>query len=408
LRSLCATILDVFDHVRIYQWDAEVFFFLGSDQPLDIERSLSTTGRPLIDYPIHYLESGIGSVEDVVTALIMDQENIERFARDAPLLTDNFNRMATESAMAMERGETLEFREMVDLTIPYDPRLQAGSSIYRDPPLDLNFGYISERLETRGFKKHAVELAQTLEDLGSPESLMLIGLGLRRQGDEAEAQRLLSTLVTADPQHQQARFALLRPWLNRLERDETPQVIRDIARQTSGSLAAVLAGWKAASEQDWPTLVSLDADLARVRPTDQWYNESVKLRADWRIKVTTPEYQPRLAREAIRLIDNAIAILQDPEFYNLRVAAAFVADDAIDVIETARRLVYIFDNEVDNAIEGRVSVTPQAIDLKLRQMDAVRIVVDQVRRDHNIPDYKTDALDRQLRIISGRLMDLKE
>ena len=408
LKSLCATMLDVYEYVRIYQWSTEVLFFLGSDEPLDIELDLIASGRPLIDHPIHYLEKGIGTVEDVLTALFMDQENIERFAAGARLLTDDFNRMATESAVAMEREETLSFGKLIELSLPYDPRLQAGSWVHRNFPLDLNFGYISQRLERGGYKRHAVELAATLETLNSPESLLLIGMGLKRQGEDLESQRVLLSALLADPADTQAQFALLRPWLNRLESEDTPGYVTDIASRVSGSQAAVVAGWRAASQQDWQALVDLDPELARTRPTDQWYLEAVKLRADWRIKVTTPEYQPRLAREAKRLIDNAIAIFQDPDFYSMRVAAAFVADDAIDVIETSRRLLYVFDNEVDNAAEGRIDVTPASIDQKLRQIETVRVVVDQVRRDHDIPDYKTEQLDRELGNIIRRLERLRE
>ena len=408
LQSLCATILDVYDYVRVYQWTTEVLFFLGSDEPLDIERTLSTTGRPLIDDPIHYFEKGIGSVEDVLTALSMDEANIRRFAADAPVLTDNFNRMATESAVAMEREETLAFGELIELSLPYDPRLQAGSWVHRSFPVDLNFGYISERLERSGFKRHAVELAETLEELNSPESLLLIGMGLKRQGEDFESQRVLLSALLADPQDDQARFALLRPWLNQLERPDIPGYVADLAGRLTGSQGAVVEGWQAAARQDWQRLVELDSELAGTRSTDQWYLESVKLRADWRIKVTTPEYQPMLAREAKRLIDNAIAIFQDPEFYSMRVAAAFVADDAIDVIETSRRLLYVFDNEVNSAEEGRLDVTPAAIDQKLRQIETVRVVVDQVRREHDIPTYKTEQLDLELGNIIDRLEQLRE
>ena len=408
LRSLCATILDVYDYVRVYQWTTEVLFFMGSDEPLNVEIDLSTTGRPLIDDPIHYLEKGVGSVEDVLTALMMDEANIERFAAGAPLLTDDFNRMATESAVAMEREETLTFGELIELSLPYDPRLQAGSWVHRNFPVNLNFGYISERLERGGYKRHAVDLADTLEELNSPESLLLIGMGLNRQGEALESQRILLSALLADPQDNQARFALLRPWLNRLEQPDTPGYVTDIASRLTGSQAAVVEGWRAAAQQDWQRLVELDPELARTRPTDQWYLESVKLRADWRIKVTTPEYQPQLAREAKRLIDNAIAIFQDPDFYSMRVAAAFVADDAIDVIETGRRLLYVFDNEVNNAEEGRLDVSLAAIEQKLRQIETVRVVVDQVRREHNIPGYKTEQLDRELGNIIRRLEQLRD
>ena len=76
LRSLCATMLDVFQNVRIYQWSNEVLFFLGSDSPLDVEQGIAETGRQLSDDPLGYLEKGVGSVEDVVAALAMDHANV--------------------------------------------------------------------------------------------------------------------------------------------------------------------------------------------------------------------------------------------------------------------------------------------------------------------------------------------
>ena len=105
LRSLCATMLEVYEHVRVYQWTTEVLFFLGSDEPLDIERNLSATRPPPDRRPdplsgegdrlgrgcAHGTEHGRGEPPAVRV-------------RCAPLLTDNFNRMATESAVAMERG----------------------------------------------------------------------------------------------------------------------------------------------------------------------------------------------------------------------------------------------------------------------------------------------------------------
>ncbi|MEE8165158.1 MAG: fused MFS/spermidine synthase, partial [Myxococcota bacterium] len=155
LRSLCATLLDVYAYARVYQWQPETLLFLGSDEPLDIERTLARTGRPLRDDPQHYLENGVGSVEDLLIALAMDQANIRRFAARARPLTDDLNRLATESVAAMERDETLSFSKLVDLFVPYDPLLQGDSWIHDDFPGDLEFSYISDRLERLGFKKRA-------------------------------------------------------------------------------------------------------------------------------------------------------------------------------------------------------------------------------------------------------------
>ena len=408
LRSLCATLLDVYPYARLYQWQPEILFFLGSDEPFDVERALAETGRPLRDDPQHYLEKGISSVEDLLIALAMDQENIEQFAAGAPILTDDFNRMATESAVAMERNETLSFRETADLLLPYNPLLQANSWVFDDFPVDLEYSYISDRLERMGFKQHAVDLANTLEEAAEPDALLLIGMGLDRQGERLESQRILLAALRENPGSSQTRYAILRHWLAGIANGDAPDYALEVAGNTTGSEAAVLEGWKAASQQDWQALVDLDDVLATTRPTDLWFLEATKLRADWRIKVTTPGFQPRFAREAMRLIDNAIAIYQDPDFYSMRVAAAFVADDAPDVIETARRLIYIFGNEVDSYEQGIIDPGPGAVDLKLRQIDTVRAVVDEIRRSHDIPRYKTEQLDRALREIISRLETVED
>ena len=361
----------------------------------------------MIDHPTHYLEKGIGSVEDILTALMMDEENLRRFAADAPVLTDDFNRMATESATAMEREETLRFSELVELSLPYDPRLQTDGWVHQGYSDRSEFRVHRRAVREAGYKRHAVDLANTLEAAGSPESLLLIGMGLKRQGEDLESQRVLFQAFMANPQDSQSRFALLRPWLSRLDADDTPGYVSDIAATVSGSEAAVVAGWKAAREETGkPWSSSIPGWRGSAQRINGIWNPSSYARTG-ELRSLRPSMQPRLAREAKRLIDNAIAIFQDPDLYNMRVAAAFVAGDAIDVIETARRLLHVFDLEVNNAIAGRVDVPPSAIDLKLRQIEAVRSVVDQMRRDHNIPAYKTDDLDRELRNIIRRLERLK-
>ena len=110
----------------------------------------------------------------------------------------------------------------------------------------------------------------------------------------------------------------------------------------------------------------------------------------------------------MRLIDHAIAIYQDHDLYSMRIAAAFVADAAMDVIETARRLIYIFNYEVDRVEEGIFDPPSEVFDVKLRQIDTVRTIVDQTRQSHDIPTYKTEQLDRALRDIVIRLEAIRE
>lgn len=408
LRSLCATILDVYRYGRIYQWSPEVLFFLGSDEPLEVELQLARTGRPISDDPIEYFEKGIGSVEDLLVALTMDDRNMRAFAADAPLLTDNRNRMATDSAVAMEAETTLTFLEFVDLALEFNPLLQQDHWVHQVQNAGLNFAYMSGRLERMGLKQNAIALSETLQSTNSPQSLLLIGLGLESQGERLESQRVLLSALLEDRGNAQIQYAILQPWLNQLDRPDVPAYVTDIAANATPSIAALLRARRAAREQDWQTVVDLDDELANTRTTDLWYLEAVKLRADWRMKVTNPELQPQLALEAQRLIDNVIAIQDDPEFYSMRVGAAFVADSALDVIETTRRLIYIFNVELDYAEEGRIDVQLGAIDLKLRQVEAARAIIRDVESRHSdLPAYKTESLSRQLDRIVERLQNLR-
>ena len=408
LRSLCATMLAVFDHVRVYQWDPVVLFFLGSSDPLDLEVDIATTGRPLADDREHYLEMGVGSVEDVVVALAMDHDNVVRFAGDARPITDNVNQMATRSARAMDNGETLRLPMLVNLLEPYDPLLQSDSWLHREFPTPLNFTYISRRLEGQNFKPRAVALANVRLDRGDPEALLMIGLGQLRQGEMSESQRNMLRAIELEPTREQARYALLRQWFSRYAREPEglPERIRAEFEVMQGTPKAIANAWTAASSGDYEELQRLDAELADVATTDIWYLDAVKLRSDLRIKGQPASMQPAMARQATRLIDNAIAIFQDPDLYSLRLASTFVADDSLDVIETARRLLYIFEEEVRRAERGDIEPGRAAVLLKLRQVEAVRQVLSNSKDDDRVPAYKLANLEARIDRVAERLVDL--
>ncbi|MDZ7684493.1 MAG: hypothetical protein U5O39_05390 [Gammaproteobacteria bacterium] len=143
--------------------------------------------------------------------------------------------------------------------------------------------------------------------------------------------------------------------------------------------------------------------LATIEPTHLAYLDAVKLRADWRIKATAPGTQPGMAREAIRVIDEAIALYEDPNLYRMRLAASFVADDALRVIETARRLIYIFDSEISRAEEGQIEPDSASLRAKLEQIQAVRGVLENFTDDERIPSYKTDQFEEATEKLTNRL-----
>lgn len=271
-------------------------------------------------------------------------------------------------------------------------------------PTRLDFTYVSRRLESVYLKQRAISLADTLLDLRDPEGLVMIGLGQARQEEVQQSQRNLLLAISADPDSQHARYALLRPWLSRLARGEDPpQRIREELAAIRGTAAVTIRAWLAAAAGDWEEVAALDEALATTLPTDLWYLDTVKLRVDRRIKTTTPGSQPALAREATKLIDEAIALYQDPDFYAMRLAAAFVADDVAEIIETARRLIYIFEYEASLAESGQIQPDVPALRAKLRQIAAVQHVLTNFADDDRIPSYKVEQLKAATESVSDRL-----
>ncbi|MDZ7684492.1 MAG: fused MFS/spermidine synthase [Gammaproteobacteria bacterium] len=244
LKALCATMLDVFDYVRVYRWDPQILFFLGSAEPLPIEVEMAKTEDPLRSNKTYYREQGIGSVEDVIAALAMDQENLVAFATGGRIITDDFNLMATQSSAVMDRGTGLTTDRLSALLEPFDPLIDMDSWLHSDFPAELEFTYISRQLEGMHQKRRAIALADTLLDLGNPEGLVMIALGQLRQNERQEAQRNLLRAINADPTDQQARYALLRPWLPSIMRGEQlPQQLRTELATISGAAAHTLRAW---------------------------------------------------------------------------------------------------------------------------------------------------------------------
>ncbi len=231
----------------------------------------------------------------------------------------------------------------------------------------------------------------------------MIGIGQASQGETQESQRNLLLAIDADPTSNAGRYALLRPWFGRLARgEEPPQRIRETLQSIEGTAAVAVQAWRAASQDNWAEVQALDDTLATVLPTDLWYLDTVKLRADWRIK-SSQDMQPDAARQAVALIDEAIAIYQDPEFYSMRLVAAYVAGDTPEIIETARRLIYLFSKEMQLVEDGEIDPTMPMLQRKAQQVAAVRQLLSDVEHDERVSSYKVEELRGSVDRIIERL-----
>ncbi len=403
-RSLCATMLEVFEYVRVYQWQSEVIFFIGSDSPLHVEQELARTGRPLLDAPFEYAEKGVGSVEDVLAALVMDHDNVVRFARGGDVITDNNNYMATRSARAMDDGTVVRGSDVFKLIEDYDPLLQPQSTIRRDAALSINYPYLKRRLDNLYMAPRALAISESLVDDGNAMGLAMIGMGQEAQGDREESQKNLFLALNAFPDNEQIRYAILSPWIGAIVNETTlPEPIAEQLKLLKGSAAATLVAGNAMVKDDLNRVVEVDAILARARPSDLWYNTAVKLRAQWRTLVTTPSAQPALYNEATTIVDGLLAFNREGETLLLRLKSTLGADDYVKAFETGRSLTYFVSSNLDSVDRGDFNPSQKTLGQYADQIEAVDEMLDVVEGHPSISEEYRQSLRDFVERVGSRL-----
>ena len=390
LRSLSATLLDVFGHLRIYRPDPNTLVFLASTVPLDLETPLTRTGIPLWYAPKHYARFGIHVPEDVVAALVADQEAAVALARGAELITDDRNRMAT--AGAYDRGVGLTPETTSRILAPYDPLQRRGSAIVTNPDMRISYSYLARRIAhfiaiDPGVPERLRQMARLIPNPST--STYVLATERAAVGDQRAAARLFQESLALDPQNRAARFELVRPWLAPLAQNRAPEDISAFARGLEGSAAAVVESGRHAAAGDWAKVPALDRELRAAQWTDAWYFESVQMRADWRTRVSNPEARPRMGREALQLLDDAVVSHPTPTLYSLRARAAISADRPDVLLES-----------VASFVQGTVSTLARTSERDLPSLrssiDALIEVVDGLSDDPRVRTERRDQVRANL------------
>jgi spermidine synthase len=355
LRSLAATLAETFVNVRLYQAAGSVLYFLASDAPLDVERQIARTGEPIRANVLYFGYMGLSGVDDFVAALALDEVGIREFAAGAPPSTDDRNRIATDSH-ALANG--LSPTELMALLAPRDPLLNPRSFVHGELRPELDFPYIATRLLAQGQVERATALSAVVPD--PSQQALIRALTAQRNGQGGAAREELRAALRADPDNDAARFALLRPQLTELARGSASAETLELARPLTGSAAAVVRGWGLALAQDFRAVAALDDALAGSVVMDFWFPEAARLRADWRIRVAG---EPRYARDALRIIDRALLIRQEPELVMLRAEAAAALDDADALLESARYAAQLIADELLAIGQGTYAMPAAEVNL---------------------------------------------
>ena len=362
LRSLVATLLSVFDYVRLYHTDPGVLNFLASDSPINIEQQMiQSDGRPIIDDLNHYSTQGLNSVEDVLMTLAIDEEGLSRFAQFANPITDDDNRMATQSNMF---GTGIAANKLFDIFAPYDPLLNIQSWVFKELG-DVNFTYMATRLIYLRMSERANKLAAVIPELST--RLLINAIGLDYEGEEEKAMDYYWAALSQDPGNLTIKYHLISQSLAKLALGTADLEVQNVSNSLTGAPAAVVAGWKYALENRWQSLAQLDSVLAKSETTDPWYANATQLRADWRMKLTS-DGEKRFVNEALRLLDRALIINPSLDRYVLRTGSAFLVKDPDAFVESARIVGHYIQATIKRVQNNEYTIKKMEIDTMIQRL----------------------------------------
>ena len=318
VKSLVATLLEVFPHVRVYQPGLGAIVLLASPAPLDVE---SGAAKAIAQDPDSFATLGIFAPEDLAATLVLDEAASRRFAVGSAINQDDKNFLQARSPMLMRGQQTAVDRE--ELFAPFEP-------LARIRP-DWNALYLVRKTGALGFKDRAERLANSISDPAD----RAIGLGLAEYARArfSLAVPLLKQGLALRPNSDEARIALIR--LHYAGQGDRSLEIEELRSGLRGEgTQALVSAWQAERENDWETLRELEPQLARVAPVDPGYGDASRLRALWRVETGSPER----AQEALVLIDTMGPLMGGPEVLLLRARAAAAAGHTRGAIHTLFRL----------------------------------------------------------------------
>jgi len=375
LRSLTATLLDVFDNVRVYRPDPNTVVFLASDGKLDLETSVATTRMPLLAAPLHYARFGINNAEDLVTALVLDTESARHMSAAAPLITDDDNRMATSSVFEKRLGMSGETSGRA--LAAWDPLQRADSPIYQGILRErLSFPYLARRngvfaLLDPSLTERAWHMGQILGDTADGEYVRAFAFRMQRQMQRSS--EMLRLAIDQYPQAEILRQEYLRAHILELANGSATPDVQQVASALTGSSAALLATAGHVTRLEWGEVADADAQLAEISWDDAWYPEALEFRVNWRTRITNPEQGKQYAEQALVMIDRMLVMNPTLQLYAMRVRAGFVLKRPAVIVESVSNYVRLASGMTRaRALDGQ-SLRKDAQSLREMLNDALKL-----------------------------------
>jgi spermidine synthase len=335
-RSMLATLVDVFPHVRVYTPPPHgSVLFLASDAPFDMESSVA---RALAASPEPLHQLGIHTPEDITSNLLLDEAGAIEIARGASQNRDGHNRLASRSDRLGEKSLT---RSIDELIAPVDPLVRAM-------PQDADVFYLVSRLSGA----RAERVAKALPD--PVQRAVAEAIAGIEDGKRVSPQRRLEEALRLDPTHEVARAAMLRLSAGSIAdgADPTqivPAPLSDPERSLADAWVARARNPRSLAEGE------LETRLAAIPLRHPLGRDAVRLRVQGRLATR----DPALIADAVALANAQLGNRSDPSSILLIAEASAAAGDPVTVLKTIAELL----DEIDPKRASSRALTIRARDL---------------------------------------------
>lgn len=321
-RSLAATLLDVFPHVRVYEPFPGNLLFTASDQPI---RPESVT-EPRLDIDQRdvsfYREFGIETPTHLFMKLRVDEPELRSIAEGVAVITDEFNTLAMRSPGLLRIRDASELNSFLDAIAPFkkstDELIAACPTI--DPLTVGIWSLIGDR---------QVDLENAFMTASNPSDRMLYdALAAKADGRIEDCVALLKSVSDAHQDDPRSAFLLLayqklgsfpKEVVSEEEAEALMRRLDPRYQELWQAVQAIVINDLAKVRECEPTMASFGID-------EIGYELAVRMRVLWRIADNGP--QRRIYnREALQLISNAMPLIGSDALIPFRVAAAIGAQN---------------------------------------------------------------------------------
>lgn len=275
LRSLMASLADVFPYVNVVIPIGGSFLFVGSKAPFDLVGNATVA---LERYGDDYTQWGVDDVEDFIAIHSLDDAQVRAFTAGSPLTTDDHNLLAARSGRlgdaALDATKYLEAIADVASSEKFVGQLRPHRFVRR-----------LMRLKKQSQARDFTEL------LEPADREIALGWIARKEAKPIKASEHFRKALElgGDASEVQAGLALTSV-------EPFAEVLDSPAREVAQARSAVAA-------RDWETLGALDEFLAQFEPGDPFFLDAMRYRAEWRLSHAG---DAEMAEAALELVDRAL------------------------------------------------------------------------------------------------------